>query len=938
MIRRAWKVALGLVALCCGAMASAEAPRVLLLDGNDSRLTIGQLKPAYIDFSYRAAPRVAITEIVQRYVRLLRSTRDPAVRLKALERLASLQSLFGKVVEEAVARENLGAIAVETYEDHLRTFKDSANTDWLLYDLARAYDGAGRTNESRGALERLVKNYPRSELAAESWFRIGEIAFGQGDYAAAETAFRKTLAERGSQPFVANAEYMLGWALFKRSRLPEATDAFVVVLTRLQKQAEQNVRTELRDDVLRTLGVLAEYQKGAATLHAALERNRAENLAPLVYRSYYAFLLTRERYQDAAAVVDHFIASYPQSPGRVAFHQFRIDAFEQGGLPSLAWEEKERVVSQVSPGTVYWNQQAEEGRTAVREFLYRNLDQLGRKYYATAPLSAEPRRDWKVAASYFERYVEMFPADARTAEVLLLLAESRLKQGDWQAAIPAFEKAAYEFPAYPERAAAAYAALSSYPADLDWATQSDLRRTRVAAYERFADTFAQDPRAAAVLLAAASEHHTLEDFEAAVKAAGSLSKAFDTAPAQAAVAGAQQLTSAQRMQTWEILGHAHFKLQDYALAEGSYARALKELPERSGERSALTENLAASIYRQGEILQQQGRLAEAKQEYLRVLTVAPDTAVARTAHYDAAMRAIDLAEWTLAVELLSSYRQKYPLEAAAAEVGQKLVYSHQQAGNPLAAAGELLALESLVDAESGRKARFQAAGLYQEAGRSEQAEEAYVTYVQKYPRPLEPAIQACASLVGIAVAAGRDSDAESWRQRLIDLESQGGQERTPATRTLAAKAALETAEVKKVAYEAQKLTLPLNQSLSRKSEQLKELVNDLNRVTSYGIQDYVTASTHLMGLAYLQLGQDILQSERPPRLSDLENQQYDLLLEEQAFPFEEKAIGILEANVRRVPQGVYDKWIEQSLLQLAQVQPSRYAREEALASVINELK
>ncbi len=53
-----------------------------------------------------------------------------------------------------------------------------------------------------------------------------------------------------------------------------------------------------------------------------------------------------------------------------------------------------------------------------------------------------------------------------------------------------------------------------------------------------------------------------------------------------------------------------------------------------------------------------------------------------------------------------------------------------------------------------------------------------------------------------------------------------------------------------------------------------------------------------------------------------------MLLEEQAFPFEEKAIEIHEANARRAAEGVYDEWVQKSYTALAELKPARYARTE----------
>ena len=67
-----------------------------------------------------------------------------------------------------------------------------------------------------------------------------------------------------------------------------------------------------------------------------------------------------------------------------------------------------------------------------------------------------------------------------------------------------------------------------------------------------------------------------------------------------------------------------------------------------------------------------------------------------------------------------------------------------------------------------------------------------------------------------------------------------------------------------------------------------------------------------MAELYRQLGADLMASERPKNLNAEELEQYDVLLEEQAFPFEEKAIELHETNAQRTGDGVYDDWVQRS--------------------------
>ena len=73
-----------------------------------------------------------------------------------------------------------------------------------------------------------------------------------------------------------------------------------------------------------------------------------------------------------------------------------------------------------------------------------------------------------------------------------------------------------------------------------------------------------------------------------------------------------------------------------------------------------------------------------------------------------------------------------------------------------------------------------------------------------------------------------------------------------------------------------------------------------------------------------------MKSQRPGSLNEEELEQYDILLEEQAYPFEEKAIEIHSANAKRTSDGVYDEWVKKSIAALSVLQPIRYAKNERI--------
>ena len=64
---------------------------------------------------------------------------------------------------------------------------------------------------------------------------------------------------------------------------------------------------------------------------------------------------------------------------------------------------------------------------------------------------------------------------------------------------------------------------------------------------------------------------------------------------------------------------------------------------------------------------------------------------------------------------------------------------------------------------------------------------------------------------------------------------------------------------------------------------------------------------------------------------------YEILNQEQAYPFEENPIDLYVANTDRAADGVYDEWVRRSFDRLAGLMPARYAKKERGEDVVTAL-
>ena len=140
-----------------------------------------------------------------------------------------------------------------------------------------------------------------------------------------------------------------------------------------------------------------------------------------------------------------------------------------------------------------------------------------------------------------------------------------------------------------------------------------------------------------------------------------------------------------------------------------------------------------------------------------------------------------------------------------------------------------------------------------------------------------------------------------------------------------------------MAATAVKLSQPLATSLKLKKDLMEDVIAVYTGAAEYGVAEVTTAATFRLGEVYEQFSADLMTSDRPAELNADALEQYEILLEEQAFPFEEKAIDLYKANAKRAPNGVYDTWIQQSFERLAGLMPARYANKERSENVLTAL-
>ncbi|HET7608110.1 MAG TPA: tetratricopeptide repeat protein [Gammaproteobacteria bacterium] len=871
---------------------------------------------------------------------------DPVLRAEAMRRLADLQLETADAEELATNVQALGTLGstIEMYEQLLKSYPNYAKNDLVLYQLARAYEAEGRIDESLATLDKLIATYPRTTHLDEAQFRRGETLFVQKRYRDAERAYAYVLGVGDGSPFYEQSLYKHGWALFKQQEYDDSMESFFTLLDR-QLGTDNNAsgdrdpavlyaamgraQQELVDDTFRVLSIGFSYLDGPESISRYFNRHGPRPYSFIAYTNLGDLYLEQQRYQDAADAYHAFVELDPYHAKAPLLQVEVIEAFKKGEFADLVLAGKENFVETYGPGSPYWQRFTFEQQPEVVAHLKSNVTDLAAYHHAEAQKSHDAR-EYAAAARWYRSYLQSFPDDANAPHTNFLLAEVLYESGNFGDAAAEYERTAYAYPFHEDSGEAGYAALLAYAKHEDRLTgapRAEWHRRAIDSALKFSETYPAHPQAATVQTDAAEKLYALDEF----------ARARDVG--RQVVARTPPVEPKLQRTAWTVVAHSEFDLQDFAAAETAYVQLLGLMPAADPQRGEITERVASSIYKQGEQARTAGQLDVAVEHFLRVSRAAPTSPVRATAEYDAGAALIQIGDWQRATAVLENFRATFPNHALAADVTTKLAVAYVESGNSARAASEF---ERIADGdgpvEVKREALWRSAELYEKTGQSAAATTAYGRFVERYPSPVAAAVEARQKLIELSGAAGNRAERTRWMRDLVVADAAAGAERTDRTRYLAAKAQLELAAPARDAFLRTRLVVPLDKSLEAKQQRMQEALTEYGKAADYGIAEVTTAANYEIAELYHALSKDLYASERPPELTADELEQYDILLEEQAFPFEEEAIQLHETNAARTTEGIYDEWVRKSFTALGELSPGRYAKAEIGETVVEAIR
>jgi cellulose synthase operon protein C len=882
-------------------------------------------------------------------------------RPEVMRRLADLEmDLADRKSADGGANPDYKA-AVAQYEKVLKDYPNASGNDRVLYQIARAQEQGGDLDAALKTLSRVAKDFPESVHTDEIHFRRGEILFATQQYPAAGEAYATVLKSGANTPFTERALYMRGWSLFKQAKLDDSLESFFKVLDLKFGGAPSpgpdplahltRADRELLEDTHRVMSLSLANLEGAPAIGKYIGSETRRGYEHRIYVELAELYLKQDRPKDAADTLAFYAKLRPLATPAPELLARVIDIHESKGFPTLALDSKRDFVTRYGR-TSEFRKANEPGWAAAQPRVKTHLAELARHHHA-AMQQTKSRADLQEAVRWYRELLTAFPDDGEVVPQRFLLAELLYEDKQFVAAIDEYETVAYGAPVmrsgaspdagkplqpgapkFAKAADAGYAALLAYGEQAKVAPGSgeraSLQRASIESALRFGATFPQDNRVGSVTTNAAEALLKLGDAERAITVA------------RQALAG--PTTPAEQRTAWTVIAVSAFDRNQFAEAEQAFGQAIDRAGSGSREAGDLAERRAVAIYKQGDAARSSGRMRDAIGHFERLATLAPQPAMRAAAQFDVATALIGLKDWAAATASLEDFRRRHPTHQLQADVPAKLALAYTEQKRWAAASGEYDRIAvAAADPAIRRSAQWQVADLQEKAvadgtGARRNVIAAYERYLAAWPAPLEAATEARWKLVQLTRADGQAAKSQQWIKTLRSTELAGGAARTPRTKALSSLAAIELAQPLREAYDKVRLVEPLARNLKEKKTRMEAVLKAYADASADGAAEAVTAATFHTAALYQDFGKAMLGSQRPRNLKKVELEQYNVLLEEQAFPFEEKAIQLHETNARRTQQGLFDEWVKKSLASLATLKPVRWAKTERSEEAVDAVR
>lgn len=793
--------------------------------------------------------------------------------------------------------------SIAFYRRLTKEYPNSKQAVSAFYNLGYLYVEEGELALSAKAYREVLERDKDTPYANEIHLRLGEAAFDSGDMEAAIYHY-KAVADAKKPEYFDKALFKLGWSFFNLQDYEKAAAAF----TRLLDEAEASPESLKRETMEIMAKSIFEWG-GLDRLESYVPENpKVLAYADRLYNIVGGIYLESSQYRDAVKTYSAAVEAYPASPICLEMERGILSSLRILRDQEAMHERREEWPDRYGAGTK-WDlaNKTKESRDERDSMLEEGL-RLAALYRHS--MAQRGHGGFEKALLNYEKYFKFFGAATEEGyELSFNYAQALREDGR-------LSEAAHQF-----RQVALNKAFSSHREDSGYKRIELLEQLYkespalldelAAAHEEYVELNPESPEAPGLLFAEAELLFGADEFARSREVFKRVEEKFPS--------------SVLADLSLERIARCWFREGQFANAETAARLALKGQlePQVAAETRKL---LAFSIFKQAEGLEAAGNLEGANKLFFALADEFPKQETAEIALFRAAenLRKMEKGEEAARVydHLAQTYRTSEYANNALAISAQlfSTLGDWKEAGKNF----ESLYRQS-TESSDAPNILFRAAKAYEKAGMPGEAARLFVEFSTSFhldERAGEALFREAEALVELGrIDLAKRKYSETWE---TDASEKADQYR--------AKAALALGKLSLEKYEEIRLEGDLESALARKEVLLEESLDYLVKAASLPYSETLTEALYRVGLAFEHMKTALLDSERPPDLSAEELEEYQFLLEEKAFPLEERAVKFYRKGVDSAIGGnAYNIWVDEIFARLEKLAPWAYQRTEETA-------
>lgn len=787
------------------------------------------------------------------------------------------------------------------------------------YHAARQAVAAGKLNEAVEHLQVIAALAPHQSYGEESIFRLGDIAFNQGDYAQAITYYKRLIG-RPDSPLHTLALYKLTWAFYLSGKPKAAIGGLLKQEIYLSETLEDQdsgpctmVRTpQERREPFRLLALSLDQLGGPEALAKLTQDINPENRFAF-YEKVTHYYQQENRIDGLFQLIRSWIATYPLEMKTPLLHQKMVSRINQSENVSIAEVVTARTefVNKYRPESLWGQKNFSAAAESVKPILKQHLRFLMTHYYTEAK-KTETQNAYKSALTWYLYYLSVFPEEEDIGKDRFLYAGILSKLDEYPQAILAFHQSAYQDPLHILSADAAYQEVL-FLEKMYSAEGPEVE----AAYDRFSTRFPEDGRSKEIAMHLAELAFERGDYDK------SRFYAQKVAPGKNMTkTAAQELDLA----SYRLVVQAFLKEESYLEAISFIKTLFDDNIVDTGTDTQLQLTfkplLVLAYFQRGESLKHLGANEDAAENFWQAFRFGAETEMGPLSLFEAAVLWDHPSTLHRAENVLALFPLLYPKSVLNHPTMIRLAVLYENSERPLKGAETYERAAKLpINRELAQKALEQAIVLYETAesweklyslamsqadtihsDKSQQKEEKWAQWMLK------------------AAEANFKMRKSITATRILEIlvaKTKGAEVITAPV----AKAHFILAEARLEDFENIALVAPLEENLERKRVLFEALLENYDYAVAHPSPLLALNANYRIGTLFEGFSRALLESERPEDLSFEEEELYENLLFEQALPYFEKAEEAYLQNIALgKSSGIQNEWVAKSQMHLFMIQ------------------